>query len=289
MASFPIPSADLEEVVHCPLCQNNEAEIRFKFDPPFRVVQCKSCGFYYLSPRLSESAIQSIYESDDYFQSHELGYENYQAQEHSLRLTYRRLIHTLQRNGLTGGKLLEVGCGYGFLLSEAKGCYSWLAGTEFSKAAADQARQIANCIYLGGTEAVPQHERFNTIIATQVIEHVYQPREFLARLKQHLEPEGPVVIATPDMGSFWRKLMGARWPSFKIPEHVLYLEHWSLKQLLLEAGFQNIRSIPYPHAFPLSLVAEKLGIRQLPKSMGHLAIWLPKTTFALTASVKDVS
>lgn len=44
-----------------------------------------------------------------------------------------------------------------------------------------------------------------------------------------------MVVAAPDMGSWWRWLMGHHWPLFKIPEHVLYFDRKSLKALVRQA------------------------------------------------------
>jgi hypothetical protein len=47
-----------------------------------------------------------------------------------------------------------------------------------------------------------------------------------------------------------------------------------------EVGLVNIQSLPYPHAFPLPLVASKLGIK-LPSKLSNLNLWMPATTLAL--------
>jgi SAM-dependent methyltransferase len=121
---------------------------------------------------------------------------------------------------------------------------------------------------------------FDCIIATHVIEHVYQPLKFVRDLSRHLRPSGKLVVAAPDMGSLWRWLMGHHWPLFKIPEHVLYFDRRSLIALVRQAGFVNVGILAYPHAFPLSLVARKFGLT-MPKSLGRLPVWLPATTVAV--------
>jgi len=37
----------------------------------------------------------------------------------------------LHKRNVTGGKLLEIGCGFGFLLDEAKNYFDYRIGTDF--------------------------------------------------------------------------------------------------------------------------------------------------------------
>jgi hypothetical protein len=73
--------------------------------------------------------------------------------------------------------------------------------------------------------------------------------------------------------------MGRRWPSLKAPEHILYFDYRSLSSLMRRAGLSDIRRLPYPHAFPLSLIAAKFGFK-LPPWLGHIKVWVPATTVA---------
>jgi 2-polyprenyl-3-methyl-5-hydroxy-6-metoxy-1,4-benzoquinol methylase len=210
-----------------------------------------------------------------------LGYGDYAAQEQALRATFSRLLKTLAVRRQTGGALLEIGCGYGYLLDEARPYFDRRIGTDFSDGAVQQALTRADQVYRGGIDAVAGSEQFDFIIATHVIEHVYHPQAFVQGLLQRLRPGGRLLIAAPDMGSLWRKVMGRRWPSFKLPEHVLYFDRRTLAQLLQTSGVSQVTRVPYPHAFPLPLIASKIGIR-LPQAFNRYSLWLPATTIAFT-------
>jgi SAM-dependent methyltransferase len=225
------------------------------------------------------------YRADSYFESAgegeggAPGYSSYLAQEPTLRATFRRLLARMRRLGMTGGRLLEVGCAYGFFLDEARGDFRWRAGTEYSPAAAARARLMADAVYQGGLDEVPAEERFDCAVLIHVIEHVYRPRELVARLVERLRPGGWVVLAAPDMEGFWRPLLGRRWPFFKVPEHVTYFARPSLTQLLAAAGCRRVEPLPYEGSFALELIAEKLGV-SLPRWLGRRRLWLPATTAA---------
>lgn len=267
------------ETTSCPLCNTKDCKTVYDFSP-YSVVRCQSCNLYYLSPRLTESAMMEFYRQGDYFEGENIGYDNYSKQNLSLHLTFHRFMSNLKERNMTGGSLLEVGCGYGYLLEEAKDLFSIRIGTEYSSRAIEHAKTRANHIYEGGIEQVPLNDKFDCIVAIQVIEHVYKPKYFLEQMVNHLKPGGKIVIATPDMGGLLKKFTGSHWPSFKLPEHILYFDKKTLYDLMRHAKLMNVDMLPYPHAFPLSLIAGKLNI-SLPQILGKYVIWIPATTIAV--------
>ena len=270
------------ETPDCPLCGQPDGKVLYSGGrfAPYGVNRCLHCGMSYLSPRPTEHAMLELYQQDRYFSGvTEEGYGDYAAQEPALRATFRRLLQTLAARRLTGGKLLEIGCGYGYLLDEARLYFDLRVGTDFSDGAIKQAQPRANQVYKGGIDSVPESAQFDFIIATHVIEHVYHPQAFLRALILRLRPGGYLLIAAPDMGSFWRIIMGRYWPSFKLPEHVLYFDRHTLSNLLHSCGIRQISHVPYPHAFPLPLIASKFGISIEP-TLNRYSLWLPATTIA---------
>jgi 2-polyprenyl-3-methyl-5-hydroxy-6-metoxy-1,4-benzoquinol methylase len=265
----------------CPLCGGEGRRERVYEFPPFAVARCRSCRLWYLSPRLAEPLMRASYADDAYFEGGEAGYSSYQAQEATLRPTFRRFLGELSRRGMagSGGKLLEVGCAYGFFLDEAKGFFDHRTGTDYSPAALERARGRADRLLLGGADQLAPGELFDCIACIHVIEHIYDPVAFLRTLARHLRPGGWLVLATPDMGSFWRPLLRYRWPFFKVPEHVTYLDRRTLAALLGSAGLGEVQALPYASAFSLELIGEKLG-RPLPAAWRHRRLWLPATTIA---------
>lgn len=265
----------------CPLCGADEVLAKRYALPPFGAVQCANCRLWYLKPRLKENDMMKLYADGSYFRSDdESGYSSYGAQQQSLEHTFRRFLQQLRDKGYAGGKLLEVGCGYGYLLKEAQPYFSYRVGTDYSAEAVQNASRVCDRAVLGGVDDIPAGETFDTIVTVGVIEHIYAPLEFNAKLRAHLAKGGKLIHATPHMGSFWRHIMGTRWASFKVPEHVTYYDKNSLTQLFAQGGFRNLRRLSFPHAFPLALIAEKLGIR-ITGGLGNVNVWLPATTLAI--------
>lgn len=273
-------AADALERPPCPLCDARGAQSTAYRHGAHAVVRCADCGLYYLTPRLTEATMRGHYEAADYFEGGACGYDSYARQEASLRLTFRKVARALDRAGLSGGSLLEVGTGYGFFLDEAKDRFARREGTELSPPAAARAARVADALWHGGIEAVPAGRCYDLVVSFHVIEHVYRPAAFLAALLSHVRPGGHLVLATPDMGGAWRHLLGRRWPSFKWPEHVAFFDRATLGRLMRDAGLRDLRTVAYPHAFPLGDLAAKLGLRA-PRRLAALPVPIPGTTLAL--------
>ena len=265
----------------CPVCASDQRQFLFRLHGSYHVARCTACRLHYLYPRLTEAAMQEVYRESSYYEGGACGYADasYSAQETALRATFKRLLRNLAKRGLTGGDLLEVGCGYGYLLDEARSFFDRRVGTDFSNEAAEIARVTGAEVFVGGIEQVPPERKFDCIIAIQVIEHVYQPLSFVKQVASHTKTGGHIVVATPDIGGALRKTMGRRWPSFKVPEHVVYFDFQSLRALMHQAGLIDVRRLPYPHAFPLGLISAKFGLN-MPSLLAGLKIWVPATTVA---------
>ena len=270
------PLASELERARCPLCDGADQVPVHDFSP-YYVVRCASCQTQYLSPRLIDSAMRHVYEDDSYFQDGEIGYKSYLGQERSLRYSFRQFLQALETRGLTGGSLLEVGCGYGFFLDEAANFFQYRAGIDFSDAVVASARQRANQVYRGDIDTIPATDTYDCIVLVSVIEHVYTPVDFIRTLRGHLRPSGKVIIATPDVNGIYRRLLGRRWPGFQvIPEHVAFYDKRTLSSLMKTAGLSRVTTLPYMRAYPANLVVEEFNVWPiLLKRLGERSVVFP--------------
>lgn len=271
------------ETPPCPLCGSADAARTFQNEfRPFALARCRGCSFHYLSPRASHATLMARYRDASYYSDSDgggSGYDDYAAQGVALGKTFARMTAELRRRGWTGGDLLEIGCGYGYFLEQARASFRAVEATEYSPGGCERAGKHADRVFAGGLESVPPGARYDLVVAFQVLEHIYDPRAFVRGVRERLRPGGRAVFGVPDMGSPWRHVLGARWPSFKIPEHVLYFDRTTLHRLLIEEGFTGVEAVPYPHAFPAPLLARKFGLR-LPARFGASTVWVPRTTIA---------
>jgi SAM-dependent methyltransferase len=99
-----------------------------------------------------------------------------------------------------GSRLLDVGCGYGFALDLGAFLCDWTGiGLDPSPAAERGQRDLQLDIRRATLDADFAHsERFDVIVASEVLEHLVDPRTLLREIARRLERDGVGVITTPN-------------------------------------------------------------------------------------------
>ncbi len=159
--------------------------------------------------------------------------EHYLDEEAGRRRTARRLLRLLPR----GRRLLEVGCGHGLLLDEARKAGFEVEGLELSRDAAAHARQALGLRVHERTLAEHSGGRYDAIVLADVIEHLDDPLAALDRCVSLLAPGGSLCLVTPDPASRTARLAGARWWGY-LPAHTYLLPRATLRALLRERGLE---------------------------------------------------
>lgn len=215
----------------------------------FAIVQC-TCGLARTEvPPGFDSA--SIY-TEAYFQGgqHD-GYADYAGSRDALRDDFRR---TLRELPVTHGRLIEIGCAYGFFLEEARASFE-TCGVEVSDAAraACVARGLAVTRELD--DETLRRGPFDVAILLDVIEHLQAPAETLARLHGAMRPGAALVISTGDFGSALARVMGRKWRLMTPPQHLWFFSRRTLAALLARHGF-SVQRVEHPwKRVPLALIA----------------------------------
>lgn len=152
-----------------------------------------------------------------------------------------------------GARVLDVGCGNGFTVGQflARGCE--VVGVDLSenglawaRAAYPQARfaQIPADKRILQNLGVPP---FDLVISTEVIEHLYAPRDYAAGCFQALRPGGRFICSTPYHGYLKNLLiaLAGRNDAHANPlwdcGHIKLWGRRTLSALLTETGFVNLR------------------------------------------------
>ena len=140
-------------------------------------------------------------------------------------------------------RMLDVGCNYGFGMDLVRHLHGWeTVGVEPSLAGARGARDLGLDIraeYV--TESTEFDELFDVVLASEVLEHVPDPKAFLRTLARLLTPDGILVLTTPaaeavNPGNADELVLIALSPGF----HGFLTSVEGLERLLDAVGFASI-------------------------------------------------
>src|SRR4029079_7249549 len=104
---------------------------------------------------------------------------------------------TGERVALRGRRVLDIGCANGALL-EYFGPTWDRYGIEPSAEAGALAESRGVRVLAPTIEQLPTQERFDLILAIDVVEHIPDPVPFFERVGRHLRPGGAFVLYTGD-------------------------------------------------------------------------------------------
>jgi len=220
------------------------------------VFKCEECGL-----GRSETAHfdPGAYYTKEYFSGqHADGYGDYRGSEPVLRREFAHTVAVIQRH-CAGGRLLELGCAYGFFLQEAKRCFD-VAGIELAADAAEHCRRGGLNVSTGVADArnLASLGAMDVIVLLDVIEHLPDPRETFRLCVGHLNPGGIIVLTTGDFSSLYARLAGARWRLMTPPQHMWFFTPESIRRLAQSLGL-TVESVDHPWKLvPLSLVSFQL-------------------------------
>lgn len=98
-----------------------------------------------------------------------------------------------------GGRALDVGCGVGQVLRRLVDAGFEAQGVEVSEPNVARARQAGlRCELYDGRRLPFPDRHFASVGALNVLEHVEEPEAFLAELVRVTEPDGRVVVSSPN-------------------------------------------------------------------------------------------
>lgn len=146
-------------------------------------------------------------------------------------------------------KILDLGCGTGDLIKLLKNKNSDVEGLEISHKAAKIGQHRGCKITIGDLhKKFPyKNNSFDTITAGELIEHIYDTDFFLEEIKRVLKKNGNLIISTPNLATFGRRLMLLFGINPLIETslknsagHIRYFTKKSLEELLNKHSFKRI-------------------------------------------------
>ncbi|HET7569222.1 MAG TPA: class I SAM-dependent methyltransferase [Gammaproteobacteria bacterium] len=177
-----------------------------------------------------------------------------------LRLEWDHLARHLRPPQPGHNRLLDVGCGNGAFLSRARQA-GWKAfGTDFDPNAGKVAKAEGAEIWIGDFRDAPFVEgSFDVVTSDQVIEHVHEPKDFLAHIYKWLKPGGRLWLGTPSFQCRIHDHFGSSYANLHPPQHLTVFSNEAIINLIKDAGFSEPRVL-------------RRGFFEYAETMGSIAI-----------------
>jgi SAM-dependent methyltransferase len=140
------------------------------------------------------------------------------------------------------GALLDMGCSSGTFLESLKREPWNLYGIEMSAEGARTAEARSGAqVFVGDILDAPfPRESFDVITCFDVLEHLYEPREVMARVGEWLKPGGIFYVLVPNVDSAEARVFQSYWHGLEMPRHLFHYSPASLKFLAESAGLQEV-------------------------------------------------
>lgn len=237
---------------HCILCAASSFRIIHRKDQ-WQYLLCLDCGLVSLHPRPTPQVLMKNYE----------GYLSDQPEEISkwemmMKPVVRKSADLIESRSKTGGgKLLDIGCGYGFFLQEMKSRGWEVNGIEISQTGREYARNRWDMeVFAEPLENLQlPGDTFDVVTLFYVIEHVLEPLDLLKAVKRILKPKGLVLLRWPHSTPIVRLLgpLSRKLDLYHTPYHLYDFSSKTIEKLLNQAGFRWVETSIAGHTLPPSL------------------------------------
>lgn len=246
--------------VSCNLCGADDFDIVFAAGraQSQQIVRCKACGLLYANPRTGELDDVLVARHDPTFLPQMLQREHDpRMDKESLQVRdYAGTRDFLSRLFPERGRLVEIGCGLGFLLDYFRRDGWQVEGVDPDRLMASHAERALALVVSATTlqQAGLREGAFDVVLMMNVIEHLHDPAATLRDVHRLLKPGGVLVVETPRLDNWTARLFGARERNLACEGHVFFFTTRTLAALARQAGLAVLRC----DAVGRSLTADRL-------------------------------
>jgi len=244
---------------NCLICKSTNLKLLNNYNKSF-LIKCEECRFIFSHKKPSQSELITHY-------------DNYTREDYLSPITIKRYneLLDLMDDYRETNNILDMGCGVGYFLEEAKKRGWNVYGTEFTDDAIEICKNKKIKVYKGTLQEVEfDPSYFDIITSFEVIEHINNPREELNIISKILREGGLFYCTTPNFNSISRRYLKQKWNNILYPEHLSYYTVNTLKKVLLTSGLKPIKHLTTGISFSriqTSKDGKEIGIAVSPESI----------------------
>ncbi len=224
------------EQILCPYCSSSRAD---SYRKSMDIVKCGNCDTVYLRTRLKKEAMELLYQSynTDAPQMF-LPKDQNEIKNSLLRRDYwiKEIMYYTDKRG----NILDIGCGWGAFLDNAR-LYGFAPrGIEITKKGADFAKTKLNINATSDQFLDTDLEKnsFTVITLNHVLEHLPEPQKAVGKVYELLEPDGLFCGIVPNIESLCSFFMGESWEWLDPFYHYVHYSPSTVKKHLEGVGFK---------------------------------------------------
>jgi len=164
----------------------------------------------------------------------------------------------------SGKKVLDVGCGEGFLSKLLTEMGNEIIGIDISEIAVKLAKEKGIKAFVCDieNESLPFNDVFDVIVLSEVLEHLVSPKKVIYKLKRHLKNDGVFVLTFPNIAyyKYRLQLLLGRFPKQYLYDPSEHLHYWSIpdfKNFLISCGLECV-DVKVDFSFPFHAIISKI-------------------------------
>lgn len=231
-------------MIYCVYCNRNNFTKLF-IKNGFSIVECSGCGLRFVFNPPTQKNVDGIY-SESYFTGEvsRFGYTDYVSEAEYGKKNFAKIANNIKRY-YQNGKILDVGCASGVLLS-LFGNEWQKVGVDVSSYICDYAKEIEGCRVLQGDFASLDFgsESFDVVTFLDTLDHTVNPIANLKKAVGILKKNGLCVVTCGDTDSLFAKFMGKNWYIYIPPTHLFFFSRKVLEKIMNSLGLR-IAKIEY--------------------------------------------
>ena len=162
--------------IPCPICKNTHFK-KIGMDSQYTIVRCLKCGLSFTNPQPNVKEIYVNTEPDA---------------APGIYPTHKFMAKHAK------GKVLDVGCGWGQVLKLCKKKKCPVYGIELSKVKVEACKKFTDKMWFGELPKLKIGMKFDTIIMSEVLEHVDTPKAYVKKAYSLLNDDGLLMLSMPN-------------------------------------------------------------------------------------------
>ncbi|MEP3372617.1 MAG: class I SAM-dependent methyltransferase [Maribacter dokdonensis] len=172
------------------------------------------------------------------------------------KIALKRKLSLINKYANTSKTILDIGCGTGEFLTNARKNNWNTLGVEINDEARNKSSKKNITTYKFIEEV--KSSQFNIITLWHVLEHLKDLNGTITKISSLLDTDGTLIIAVPNYKSYDANYYKEYWAAYDTPRHLWHFSKKSISTIFENHNLKVVRTLPmYFDSYYVSLLSEK--------------------------------